>query len=121
MPTADLNGLELCYESLGADDAPTCLLVMGLGAQLNVWPEGLVTELLDRGFRVVRFDNRDVGLSTKTSGPVPDLASLMAANAAGSCGSSEPLPLLSSPVSRMRLPLSSSVTQTMFASAMAQW
>ena len=59
MPTADVNGIEICYQSLGPEEAPTCLLVMGLGAQMLLWPDGLVTELLDRGFRVVRFDNRD--------------------------------------------------------------
>lgn len=83
MPTADLGGLEICYQSLGPDEAPTCLLVMGLGAQMIVWPDGLVSELLDRGFRVVRYDNRDVGLSSKSTGPVPDVAALMAAHAMG--------------------------------------
>ncbi len=83
MPTADLGGLEICYQSLGPDEAPTCLLVMGLGAQMLVWPDGLVTELLDRGFRVIRYDNRDVGLSSRSTGPVPDIAALMAAHAMG--------------------------------------
>ncbi len=83
MPTAALDDIEICYESFGPDEAPTCLLVMGLGAQMVVWPLGLISELLDRGFRVVRFDNRDVGLSTKSTGPVPDVAAIMAANAAG--------------------------------------
>ena len=83
MPTADVNGIEICYQSLGPEEAPTCLLVMGLGAQMLLWPDGLVTELLDRGFRVVRFDNRDAGLSSVTPGDVPDIMAMMAARAAG--------------------------------------
>ena len=76
MPTVPANGVELCYESFGPDDAPPVLLVMGLGAQLTLWPTGLVSALLERGFRVIRFDNRDVGLSSKTPGPPPDVAAL---------------------------------------------
>ncbi len=83
MPTARVNGIEICYQSLGPASAPTCLMVMGLGAQMIVWPDGLVSELLARGFRVVRFDNRDVGLSSATPGPPPDVMALMAAAAAG--------------------------------------
>lgn len=83
MPTAAVNDIELCYQSLGPRDAPACLLVMGLGAQMVVWPDGLVSELLDRGFRVIRFDNRDVGLSTKSDGEPPDIMSMLAAHEAG--------------------------------------
>jgi len=59
------NGLELEYESLGDPQAPTILLVMGLGVQMVLWPDELCRMLVERGFRVVRFDNRDIGLSTK--------------------------------------------------------
>lgn len=59
------NGLELEYEDHGAKDAPVILLVMGLGAQLTLWPDEFVAALVTRGFRVIRYDNRDVGLSTK--------------------------------------------------------
>ena len=52
------------------------LLVMGLGAQLVAWPTDLVDGLASRGFRVIRMDNRDIGLSTKTEGPVPTRAAL---------------------------------------------
>ena len=76
VPTVPVNDIELCYESYGPDDAPPLLLVMGLGAQLTLWPTGLVSALLERGFRVIRFDNRDVGLSSKTPGPPPDVAAL---------------------------------------------
>jgi pimeloyl-ACP methyl ester carboxylesterase len=67
---APVNGLELEYETFGDPDDPPVLLVMGLGAQM-VWihPE-FCESLVDRGFFVVRFDNRDVGLSTKFA---PDL------------------------------------------------
>lgn len=83
MPTISANDIDICYESYGDDDAPPILLVMGLGAQMTLWSPGLVSELLDRGFRVIRFDNRDVGLSTKTDGPPPDVMALYAAFAAG--------------------------------------
>ena len=59
-----VSGLELEYESLGEPGRPTILLVMGLGVQLVLWPDAFCQALVERGFRVVRFDNRDVGLST---------------------------------------------------------
>ena len=83
MPTIAANDIEICYESFGDDDAPPILLVMGLGAQMTLWSPGFVSELLDRGFRVIRFDNRDVGLSTKTDGPPPDVMAMYMAFAAG--------------------------------------
>jgi pimeloyl-ACP methyl ester carboxylesterase len=83
MPTIAANDIEICYESFGDDDAPPLLLVMGLGAQMTLWSPGFVSELLDRGFRVIRFDNRDVGLSTKTDGPPPDVMAMFAAFTAG--------------------------------------
>ena len=57
------NGLQIEVDDRGPRDAPPVLLVMGLGMQLTGWPEELVDELVARGFRVVRFDNRDAGLS----------------------------------------------------------
>lgn len=63
MPTARVGELELFYESMG--QGPTVLLVMGLGAQMVLWPDDFCRGLVDRGFRVVRFDNRDVGESTR--------------------------------------------------------
>jgi len=65
MPSISSNGLTLEYEILGADDAPPLLLVMGLGMQMIAWPDSFCEKLVDHGFRVIRFDNRDVGLSTK--------------------------------------------------------
>ncbi len=83
MPTIAVDDIEICYESFGPDDAPVALLVMGLGAQMTLWPTGLVSELLERGFRVIRFDNRDAGLSTKTAGDPPDVMALYAQFLAG--------------------------------------
>lgn len=83
MPTIAVNDIEICYESFGPEDAPPLLLVMGLGAQMTVWSPGLISELLERGFRVIRFDNRDIGLSSKTAGDPPDVMALYAKSAAG--------------------------------------
>jgi pimeloyl-ACP methyl ester carboxylesterase len=58
------DGVKLEYESFGSPADPTIVLVMGLGMQLIMWPEALCQLLVAKGFRVVRFDNRDVGLST---------------------------------------------------------
>jgi pimeloyl-ACP methyl ester carboxylesterase len=62
---AAANGIELYYEDIGDPAAPPVFLVMGLGAQHVYWPENVVQGLLANGFRVIRFDNRDIGLSTK--------------------------------------------------------
>jgi pimeloyl-ACP methyl ester carboxylesterase len=79
MPLAPPNaaGIELYYDTLGDPDAVPLLLVMGLGAQLISWPTEFCEGLVDRGFYVIRFDNRDVGLSTKVeSGPFDVMAEL---------------------------------------------
>jgi pimeloyl-ACP methyl ester carboxylesterase len=68
MPLLDANGIRLEVESMGAADAPAVLLVMGLGMQLVAWPDSLCRELVRSGYRVIRFDNRDVGLSEKWQG-----------------------------------------------------
>ncbi|MHA2392142.1 MAG: alpha/beta fold hydrolase [Promethearchaeota archaeon] len=65
MPKAEVNNLEIEYETFGNPSDKPLLLVMGLGAQMIVWDEEFIKFLLDRGFYVIRFDNRDVGLSTK--------------------------------------------------------
>jgi pimeloyl-ACP methyl ester carboxylesterase len=65
MPAIQANGLTLEYESLGDPGAPVMLLVMGLGMQLVAWPDAFCEGLVNKGFRVVRFDNRDCGLSQK--------------------------------------------------------
>lgn len=68
MPQIEANGLTLEYEDYGDHAAEPILLVMGLGAQLTLWPTELVDALVDRGFRVIRYDNRDIGLSQKMDG-----------------------------------------------------
>lgn len=64
MPTAKANGLTIAYETAGDPRDPTILLVMGLGAQLTLWPDDFVAALAASGLHVVRYDNRDVGLSS---------------------------------------------------------
>jgi len=65
VPRAQANGIELEYECFGEAGAEPLLLVMGLGTQMIGWTEPFCEGLAARGHRVVRFDNRDVGLSTK--------------------------------------------------------
>ncbi|MBB6555211.1 pimeloyl-ACP methyl ester carboxylesterase [Nonomuraea rubra] len=71
--------IEVTYERLGDPQAPPVLLVMGAGAQLIHWPEGFCAELVARGCQVIRFDNRDAGLSTHFhDAPEPDLPAALA-------------------------------------------
>jgi pimeloyl-ACP methyl ester carboxylesterase len=65
MPQIDANGIKLEYEASGDPAAPPVLLIMGLGAQLTRWPEPFHRGLVEAGFHVIRYDNRDVGLSTR--------------------------------------------------------
>ncbi len=60
--------VDLYYEDLGDPADPPVLLIMGLGAQLILWRDGFCRKLVERGLRVIRFDNRDVGLSSKLDG-----------------------------------------------------
>ena len=64
MARAKANGIEIEYETFGSRTDPALLLIMGLGAQLTLWPETICEGLAAQGFFVVRYDNRDVGLST---------------------------------------------------------
>ncbi|MGH3476272.1 MAG: alpha/beta fold hydrolase [Nocardioidaceae bacterium] len=59
------SGIEICYETFGEPDDPPLLLIMGLGGPMNWWNANLCQLLADRGFFVIRFDNRDVGRSTR--------------------------------------------------------
>ncbi len=65
MPRAHANSIDLEYETFGDPKAAPLLLVMGLGAQMISWDESFCEQLAGRGFYVIRFDNRDSGLSTK--------------------------------------------------------
>ncbi|MEV0144534.1 MULTISPECIES: alpha/beta hydrolase [unclassified Nonomuraea] len=88
---AKANGIEIAYESFGTAGARPLLLVMGLGAQLIHWDDDLCRLLAEQGHHVVRFDNRDAGLSTHLhdlgqpvfGGPAPYLLDDMADDAAG--------------------------------------
>ena len=81
---APANGIEIAYQTFGERSDPPLLLVMGLGSQLIHWPEEFCELLASRGFYVVRFDNRDVGHSTKIDdAPVPDLAAVAAGDLSG--------------------------------------
>lgn len=78
MPTAPANGITLFYDTFGDRGDPAILLVMGLGAQMTLWDLAFCEALAARGFHVIRFDNRDVGLSAKIEGgPAPDIAKAM--------------------------------------------
>ncbi|NML60173.1 alpha/beta hydrolase [Massilia sp. RP-1-19] len=65
MPTLKSNGIRLAYETAGDPKDVPILLIMGLGMQLIAWPDDFVEGLVDQGFYVIRFDNRDCGESTK--------------------------------------------------------
>lgn len=85
MPHARLgNGIELAYDTFGDTTNPPLVLIMGLGAQMILWEDEFCTELAAAGFRVVRFDNRDVGLSTQLDQlGVPNVFEAMQAAFAG--------------------------------------
>jgi pimeloyl-ACP methyl ester carboxylesterase len=65
VPELQHNGLEIHYETFGEAGNPCVLLIMGLGTQMTAWPLSLINELVEKGYFVVRYDNRDVGLSTR--------------------------------------------------------
>ncbi|MES2751135.1 MAG: alpha/beta hydrolase [Pseudomonadota bacterium] len=68
---AKANGIDICYEIFGASNAEPLVLIMGLGAQMIHWDDEFCRDLAGRGFRVIRFDNRDIGQSTKMTGGKP--------------------------------------------------
>jgi len=72
------NGIEIAYESFGPIDGEAVILIQGTGSQLTRWPKEFVEELAGYGYRVIQFDNRDVGLSTKLDSlGTPDWASII--------------------------------------------
>jgi pimeloyl-ACP methyl ester carboxylesterase len=84
MPHARANGLQIYYETHGPDDAEPVLLIMGLGAQMTRWSPAFYGKLADAGYRVILFDNRDIGLSEKLeSAGAPDIGAVVAAIQAG--------------------------------------
>jgi pimeloyl-ACP methyl ester carboxylesterase len=66
--TMRANGIDICYEIFGDANAEPLLLIMGLGAQMVLWDDDFCQQLAARGFRVIRFDNRDIGQSAKLHG-----------------------------------------------------
>lgn len=78
VPHVKANGLEFEYDTFGEPDAAPLLLIMGLGAQMISWEEEFCELLAAQGFHVIRFDNRDVGLSTRLDHlGVPDLSAVL--------------------------------------------
>jgi len=81
---ARANGIELCWDSFGEAGAPPILLIMGLAAQMIAWPDEFCERIAERGFRVIRFDNRDIGLSTHfAAAGVPNIGAALAAAVQG--------------------------------------
>ncbi|HYC53542.1 MAG TPA: alpha/beta hydrolase [Candidatus Binatia bacterium] len=84
MARASSNGIEIEYETFGAVGAEPLLLIMGLGAQMILWPDDFCHALAGAGHRVIRFDNRDAGASTHLDDArMPDIGMAMAAAFAG--------------------------------------
>src|SRR5579863_5448780 len=84
MPQVRANGIDIEYESFVRECDPLILLIMGFAAQLIFWPEALCEGLAAKGFRVVRFDNRDVGKSSHLAGErAPDPSALFVEVLAG--------------------------------------
>ena len=81
---AQANGIELAYDSFGDPADPALLLIMGLGTQMIAWDEAFCEQLAERGLRVIRFDNRDIGQSTwLDAAGVPDVGKLLMQALAG--------------------------------------
>ena len=78
MPKANANNIQIEYETFGDPSSKPLLLIMGLGAQMIAWRKEFCKQLVSQGFYVIRFDNRDVGLSTKfESAGVPDVIKVL--------------------------------------------
>ena len=76
MPNVHANGIDIEYDTFGVDTSDPLLLIMGYGRQMIAWPDAFCASIADRGFHVIRYDNRDVGLTTMTQAPytVDDMA-----------------------------------------------
>ena len=74
----DVKGIRIAYDQFGDTSDTVILLIMGLGTQMISWPEIFCQELADKGYRVLRFDNRDIGLSSKMhDAKIPGLMKMM--------------------------------------------
>lgn len=75
---AEANGIKICYDTFGKNEDPALLLIMGLASQMVTWEEEFCEEIAQHGYFVIRFDNRDVGLSTKfDDAPIPNVFALI--------------------------------------------
>jgi pimeloyl-ACP methyl ester carboxylesterase len=84
MPQARANGIGIEYESFGRESDPAVLLIMGFSAQMTMWPDAFCKGLAAKDFRVIRFDNRDIGLSSHlTHLGMPNMQELMARRFSG--------------------------------------
>jgi pimeloyl-ACP methyl ester carboxylesterase len=83
MPRAHRDGIEIEYDTFGDPADPALLLVMGFTAQMTAWDPEFCRMLADKAFHVIRFDNRDCGLSTKTEGDPPNVMAIMMAVMSG--------------------------------------
>ena len=83
MPIANLADVDIYYETMGDPTGQPLVLVMGFTAQLITWPTGFCEKLVEQGFFVIRHDNRDCGLSSKTEGGPPDAMSILMQAQAG--------------------------------------
>jgi pimeloyl-ACP methyl ester carboxylesterase len=77
MPRAQANGIEIEYDTTGDSNDPALLLVMGFTAQMTLWDDAFCKALADRGRYVIRYDNRDCGLSTHLDGVAVDMAAIL--------------------------------------------
>lgn len=78
MPIAKLNKIDLFYDIMGAENSETVLLISGLGSQMTSWSASFCQEFVDKGFRVIRFDNRDSGLSSFIEYDINNVTELIA-------------------------------------------
>ena len=84
MPKANVNNIEIEYETIGEPNSKPLLLIAGLGSQLLAWSDEICENLAKSGFFVIRFDNRDVGLSTKfEDAGMPNMMEISAAYTRG--------------------------------------
>ena len=90
MASVTANGIQIEYETFGDAASPALLLIIGLGCQLIHWQDEFCQEIADSGYHVIRYDNRDKGLSTKFEGPPAD--QIMAKIIALTMGQTVPVP-----------------------------
>jgi pimeloyl-ACP methyl ester carboxylesterase len=84
LSTVSANGIQIEYDTFGEHSSPVLLLIAGLGSQMITWPDEFCTHIADHGLYVMRFDNRDVGLSSKFGeAGMPDIMGLVAGKIGG--------------------------------------